>query len=429
MKSNWISRLDFFKLGFASLVALPLSSIGARTVETKHHIKYKLSPGSQTKLKEEYPPSPAHREYMGWHRVEESGAEMGQLTSSPLIHQHIYPEAPVFTPDSRFFVYARRISADQPVSFWLCEVGTWRLFRITEEDPVTGPVISPDGNYLYYLWEKSPDTSLLIRKHIWSGKREEWVETKGINSTYWLGTITPEGRYYCSVFRDENNMTNIIRFDLVERTWKIIHSRIDIFNAHPQCEPGKGKDILIQHNRGGKVNQLGELNPLVGPEGATLYLIDINGENYRPLPIGKPHTSKVQGHQCWLGKTGKLIVTLTEDIEIDSKKGNIVTIADGDEKPVIVAGGQYFWHVSSSADGNFFISDDPEGNIYIGSVKTGRYKKLCSSETVLGAMQYTHPHPFLSPDCKYAFFNSTASGIPHIYGATVPEGFLESLEI
>ena len=427
MKLNWISRLDFLKLGIVSLVALPLSSLRARANKANQPVKYKSAPGSQTKVRAKYPPGSTHREYMGWHKVEESGAEMAQITSSPLIHEHIYPEAPIFTPDSRFFVYARRVSPDQPVSFWLCEVGTWRLFRITDESPVSGPVTSPDGEYLYYEWEQD-NKIILIRKHLWSGKREEWIEASGIGKTYWLGTISPEGRYYCSVFRDDKNITNIIRFDLVERTWKIIHSRTDIFNAHPQCEPGKGKDILIQHNRGGKVNQFGEFSPLVGPEGATLYLIDINGKNVRPLSIGKPLTPRIQGHQCWLGKTGKVIATLSSDIEIDGKKGNLVIIADGDKKPRVVAGGTYLWHVASSPDGKYFICDDPQGNIYIGSVRTGKYRKLCCSGSILGARQYTHSHPFLSPDCRFAFFNSTASVIPHIYCASIPEKFLESLE-
>ena len=82
MKSNWISRLDFFKLGIVSLVALPVSSLGARANKANQHIKYKSAPGNQTKVKAKHPPGSAHREYMGWHKIEESGAEMGQLTSS-----------------------------------------------------------------------------------------------------------------------------------------------------------------------------------------------------------------------------------------------------------------------------------------------------------------------------------------------------------
>ena len=436
MKSNWISRLDFFKLGFASLTALSFSSVIARATTTvpseKKPTKPVIHQASSELMAQEmdkYPPGNPHREYMGWHRVEESGADMGQITSSPLIHQHIYPEAPVFTPDSRFFVYARSTSPDQPVSFWLCETETWRLFRLTDEHPVTGAVISPDGEYFYYVWEKTPDKSILIRKHLWSESREEWIIADGINNIYWLGTISPDGRYYWTAFTDVDAMSHIIRFDLLRRTWKIIHSGTDIFNAHPQCDPGKGKDLLIQHNRGGKLNKFKEPNPLIGPEGATLYLIDMHGENYRPLPIGKPFTPKVQGHQCWLGKTRRMIVALNNDFEIGGKKGNLVAIAEGDEKPTVVAGGKHFWHVASSADGKFFISDDRDGNIWIGSVKTGKYRKICNSGTIRGAAQYTHSHPFLSPDCKYAFFNSTATGLPQIYAATVPEEFIESIEI
>jgi hypothetical protein len=37
----------------------------------------------------------------------DSGAKVTQLTSSALIHTNIYPEAPVFTPDARYFIYNR----------------------------------------------------------------------------------------------------------------------------------------------------------------------------------------------------------------------------------------------------------------------------------------------------------------------------------
>jgi len=428
VKSKWLSRLDFIKLGAASLAALPMSAAGIRAKVANQSNGNSVASEGEQQARMKYPPGSAHTEYMGWHKVEESGAEMGQLTSSPLIHEHIYPEAPIFTPDSRFFVYARRVSPDQPVSFWLCEVGRWRLFRITEESPVSGPVVSPDGEFLYYEWKRADNEIVLIKKHLWSGKREEWIVARGMDRPYWLGTISPDGRYYCSVFRQENGMANIVRFDLIGRTWKIIHSRMDIFNAHPQWEPGRGKDILIQHNRGGRLNKYGEFDPMVGPEGATLYLIDWEGKNVRPLPIGKPHTPRVQGHECWLGRTGKVLATLGEDVRIGGKTGNLVAVADGDEEPTVIAGGVYFWHVASSPDGKYFICDDPQGNIYVGSVKTGKYKRLCCSGTVLGARQYTHSHPFLSPDCRYAFFNSTASGIPQIYAASVPAEFLESLE-
>jgi len=159
-----------------------------------------------------------------------------------------------------------------------------------------------------------------------------------------------------------------------------------------------------------------------------LYLIDPEGNNVCPLSIGKPHTPRVQGHQCWLGRTGRVPATLGGDVEIDGKTGNLVTVAEGDNDPTVIAGGLYFWHVASSADGKYFICDNTPGNIYMGSVNTGKYRRLCRSDTILDACQYTHSHLFLSPDCRFAFFNSTRSGIAQIYAASIPEGFLESLE-
>jgi len=426
MWNKHLTRLDFLKLGSAALAALPLTSNGAEAVQGEKVVGTPVSSVPEQATRKKYPPGGAHQEYMGWHKDEESGAEVGQLTSSPMIHEHIYPEAPIFTPDSRFFVYSRRASAEKSKEYWLCETGTWRLFSMTYENRLTGPVISPDGEYLYYLLMRLGNEAALVRKNLYGRDREEIVKISGLSHFYELGTISPDGRFYATAARLPDNLTGILRIDLVERTWRIIHSRQDIFNAHPQWDPGNGRDILIQHNRGGRLNEFGEFDPMVGPEGATLYLIDSEGADIHELHIGKPYTPSIQGHECWLGRTGKILLTLTADVEINGKKGNLITVARGKE-PEVVAGGLYFWHVASSPDGKYFICDDTQGNIYIGLAADGRYKKLCNSGTFLGAQQYTHTHPFLSPDCRFAFFNSTRTGIPQIYAASVSEDFLKSI--
>src|SRR5919201_699382 len=71
-----------------------------------------------------------HQESIRRETDPDSGSEVTQLTSAALIHHHIYPEAPVFTPDGRWFVYVgvpepsdggpaavleiRRLPLDQP---------------------------------------------------------------------------------------------------------------------------------------------------------------------------------------------------------------------------------------------------------------------------------------------------------------------------
>ena len=334
------------------------------------------------------------------------------LTSAPLIHTHIYPESPVFTPDSRFFVYARFRSPDGTREYWLCEVGTWRLYQMTDEAPVTGPVISSDGEHLYYVWERSARELVLVRRNLWSLGREEVAVARDVSRPYVLGTMSPDGRYY----------------DVVEGEARVIHAHLEIFNAHPQWEPGRGGDILIQHNRGGSLDGRGQLIRLVGPQGGALYLIDAEGENVRPLAVGTPRTPRIQGHQCWLGPTRRVLATLGEDFERDGKKGNLVTVAEGEDASTVMAGGPYFCHVSAAPDGRYWICDEnPSGDVYVGSSETGRHALLARSGSVFGSPQYTHPHPFMSPDGRYAFFNSVRSGVPHIYVCTIPEGLLESL--
>ena len=361
-------------------------------------------------------------------RSEETGAETVQLTSAPMIHSHIYPEAPIFTPDSRFFVYARFAGLDQPSEYWLCEVRSWRLYRLTHESPVSGPVVAPDGDHLYYVWERRQGVVVLVRLDLWSLLREEVAVAENVTSPYPLGTMSPDGRYYATRVFLLDGTAGILRFGVRQGRTQVIHSHPEIFNAHMQWEPGRGRDILIQHNRGGVRDDRGRLISLTGSEGATLYLIDAEGGNVRPLPIGQPHTPRIQGHQCWLGRTGKVIGTLGGDFEREGKTGNLVTIAEGDQAPTILAGGPFFCHVSTSPDGRFFICDEnPSGDVYVGSAETGRFRLLCRSGSVFGSPQYTHPHPFMSPDCRYAFFNSIRTGTPHIYACTIPDGFLEAL--
>ncbi|MEN8227702.1 MAG: hypothetical protein ABFS38_06065 [Bacteroidota bacterium] len=444
MKRNLISRLNFLKLSMASLASLPFISVAARTDQKRPPVNPGSAPRTRVKVTERYPQYKGHMEhtpYHHWRMDEESGVRIKQLTSSPKMHHHIYPEAPIFTPDSRFFVYTRRDAPDEPISYWLCEMDRWYLRRLTSETPVRGPVIAPDGDYFYYLWEKEPHKSILIRKNLWSGEREELIEADGVYDSYWLSIITPDGRYYCTSFVDNDGMAHIARFDLTDRSWKIIFSRPDIHNSHLQIEPGEGTDLLIQQNRGGRLDkQLSKAR--TGPDGTTLFLIDINGESYRPLPVGKPHTPDLQGHQCWVGKTGKILTTINGDrivdewrnyrlnyeIEIDGKKGNLICISEKRDKVSVVAGGQYFDHIVCTPDGKYFISDDLDGNIWMGLVRTGRYRRLCRSGSTIGGYQFTSEHPFFSPDGRYAFFNSTADGGYHIYVAAIPEEFLKSLE-
>lgn len=366
-----------------------------------------------------------HTESLRPQILPESGVKVTQLTSAALIHTNIYPEAPVFTPDSRYFIYNRFQSLDGPNSFWLCDIQTHQLRRLTEEESVSSPVVAPSGEWIAYLDVRTPTEFALKRLGLDTFTAETVVVLNGFRRPYPLATISPNGRWYVTGVWLPDGEFGILRVDLEAGVYKVIHQDPEILNPHMQFEPGEGQDILVQYNRGGFLDEVGNIVRLVGEQGATFYVIDFEGQNVRRLSIGKPYTTPVQGHQCWLGTSGRMLSTLSGDFE----GGNLVTIGVGEEKPTVVAGGVDFCHPNASRDGRWFVSDvRPKGEIMVGSVKTGRYRLLCQSGSSFGRPQYTHPHPCFSPNNRYVLYNSDRTGLPQIYMVEIPEGFLEELD-
>jgi oligogalacturonide lyase len=379
----------------------------------------------------------------------ESGATVTQLTSAALIHTHIYPEAPVFTPDSRRFVYQRFPSLDRPREYWVCDLGaadiaTHQLSPLTtpEREPsVHGPVVTPDGQWFVYV--SVPDADADRAEPILELRRlpidrpgapsEPVAAIAGFVRPYPLGTISPDGRFYATsalIPRPSGApIAGILVADLQRGEFACVHEGHDIFNAHPQIDPGSGRDILVQHNRGGILDQNGTIVRLVGEEGATFYVVDIAGGNLRRLNIGKPYSRPVQGHQVWIGPSGRVLSTLSPGPDPDPDQADLVSVGPGDERPIDVARGWRYDHIAVTRDGRYFISDDkPSGTILVGSVASGRVRVLCESGTSLGRPQYSHGHPFFSPDARRAFFNSDRTGLGQIYMAEIPGGFLSSLD-
>jgi hypothetical protein len=151
----------------------------------------------------------------------------------------------------------------------------------------------------------------------------------------------------------------------------------------------------------------------------------------RTLPVGKPHTPPCQGHQCWIGRTGEILLTVQGGTDEQNKaKGCLLAVRPGDEKTREVAKGYCYQHPNASRDGRFFVSDTVGDALIVGSIKTGRTRPLCAGFSPLRypSPQYAHPHPYLSPDNKWVVFNSIQTGIPHVCTASVPDGMLEELD-
>jgi len=245
-----------------------------------------------------------------------------------------------------------------------------------------------------------------------------------------LGTVSPDGRFYAYGVTTDDKFKEfgIELVDLKSGTREVIDRDPYILNPHPQFEPSGGKQIMVQHNRGGQIDENGKLIRLVGEEGATLYLLDIASGKRTTLQVGKPYTTPATGHESWIGNTREILLTVSASGDYAPEKGNLLGVRAG-EPARVLSKGYRFSHVGTSVCGRFFSCDDsPSGDVVIGSVKTGKNAVVCHSGSSFGHAQNTHPHPYLTPDLRWVIFNSDRSGLPQIHAATVPDGMIEELE-
>ena len=67
--------------------------------------------------------------------------------------------------------------------------------------------------------------------------------------------------------------------------------------------------------------------------------------------------------------------------------------------------------------------------IVIGNLWTGKHKTLLqNADAQGGGAQYTHPHPYITADNRHIIYNANPQGIPHVFKAEIPSGFLSSLD-
>ncbi len=363
----------------------------------------------------------------------ESGAQIYQITSCPAINNHEYFEVPYMDAASRYVMFTRRMNSVGPVQLWRADLERNLVTYVSEtQGNMRGHAVSPCHRYFYYTDLRDGLTYELVRVDMNSLEMDRWSFDDGQFTPRTRGSVTPDLRFYINSAYLGHKRYGIWRFDFNTGSRDLIWEQgHDMCNAHPQIDPG-GTDIMIQHNRGSVVDDDGRMLVPFGDIGKTIYLIDINGRNRRNLPWGKPYTRPTQGHQSWIGKTHGILSTVGDrNVSRGQIKGegNLLALMPGDETPRVITKGYYFSHANASRDGRFYVSDETEGGrLVVGSLSTGKSRVLCETGTSFSRPQYTHPHPYFSPDNRWVIYNSDRTGIPHVYGALVPEGLLEELE-
>lgn len=356
---------------------------------------------------------------------ENCGAALTQITSAALVSHDIYCEERYTSADGRLIAFLRSSLAEKGGELWLHETGTPRVARLCHA--VHGqPASSLFSDNLYYVQGGASSPRVLMRVNLSTLEQDEIADLTACPFTrHPIPTVSPDDRYFVGNCRLRDNIWGLYRVDLGSGAWEIFHEHADICNPHPQFEPARGEELLIQLNHGCVVDEDENYLRLVGEQGATLYLIHRDGGELRSLPVGLPYTGGITGHECWVGDSGQILLTL-----IGERSHEIHLVAPGDERSRCLWKGLLFNHISVSSDGQYFVTDDMSNSrLYIGSIETGRMLPFCESGASFGGPQYSHPHAYMTPDNARVVFNSDRTGLAQVWCAEIPDGFLAALDL
>lgn len=270
----------------------------------------------------------------------------------------------------------------------------------------------------------------------------------------------------------------LVVFNLDRGDYFISFNDAEYPNMHPQysrsLDPVESHDIMLQQNHAhrhdnkrilddiqakAKAGQPVSLMPRAA--GADIHVLCDDGTHLRDLPFGRSATEMELGHQCWAGRSNWIIGQCKQWAEpyfinnVPSPFQNPVPdigvylfaaqpMERVDHLGVNTPGmhriplcthapDNWFGHFGTDSEGRLLIVDamNPEqqlsrlyllrlGNFDRGDVPTADDWKLlgdCLTSNKGPNYGIEHSHPFLSPDGRYAFFNSNVSSILRPYVA------------
>jgi hypothetical protein len=367
--------------------------------------------------------------------VSESGARLRCITAAPAISHNIYHEQPRSSADgNRLAVFRTMEGGHQvPGDLLVYDIKNYRLAYLSHdasrwERGICSIATSSWSGQLFAM-HLDGGQRRIVRYDLNTLESEElfgWDEKLGLG----FQSISPDGCWGIASGRIEQRTFGIFRVDLKSGHSELIHENPHIVNPHLQYRLHSGSRIMVQENRGSLMDADGNVVRPYDERGVGLYSIASAGGDRRDFPVGPPHTAATTGHECWIGDSDRALVTLTAPYDDGVRCGNVLEVSHEWEKPRVVFDSPHIWnHVAASRCGRFLIADgchDPATPILIGHIESGRTRVLCDARTGGGA-QYTHAHPYLTADNRWVVFNSKRTGLPQVYLARVPDGFLEEL--
>ncbi len=362
-----------------------------------------------------------------------NGVVVHQVTDEPQDKHNIYCEYPWCPPDGHCFAYVRHAPEHAPnqAELVLCDFGTWQKRSLG----FCSGVESMAAGRLYYRRINDQGRRELLRLD-WATERSEVLELPAGVPDRGRLEVSPDERYvaYNMALSFAPKRFAIGLADRQTGQCGVLHEDPDICNPHQQFEPGAGRRLLIQHNRGCEFTPAGQMTRLVGDEGATLFTLDVPSGAVTRLPLGPPHTVGISGHECWIGTSGEVLATLNTSGDYDHGKGPIVAVRPGGGPAREVCKPWRMNHLGMEPSGRMFCADAfVRDEIIIGVPATNRAAFVCRARTsykrsaARGAWSDSHPHAYVSPDLRWVVFNSDRSGVQQVYCAALPREMVSLL--
>ena len=372
-----------------------------------------------------------------------SGTRIRQVSSAPAITHNLYCEQPYCSLDGNRLALFRTTSANAlaPGELMIYDIARYRMARLATEASGIGASIMAIANAAYsgvvFAAVGVGEQKKLVRFDLNTLQSEELFAWNTIPGS---GLLTVSGDNCFGLAsartgtRDENNRQNfgIYRVDLKSGQHELIHENSHICNPHLQFRLHSGARIMVQENRGCEVDDAGQVLRPCDERGAGLYSLAADGTDRRDFPVAPPHTPRTTGHECWIGDSDRVLVTVAETYNDGTREGNLLEVSHESAKARVVFSSPHIWnHISASRCGRYFLTDcyGQRGvPLLVGSIETGKTRVLCDSQTTGGGAQYSHAHAYITSDNKWVVFNSDRTGIAQVYIASIPDGFLESLD-
>ena len=344
----------------------------------------------------------------------DSRSETYQLTHDARPTDDIYGEQPYSSPDGNRIALEHFDSGELRGGLSILDLRDGSLHTVLDRQP-RFPAFHAWGAYLYY--QELVGAKLLLRRcHYRTLVKDDVAELPTAEDTFSYGTVSPDSRYYAASVHEKDGGSQVFLLDLKTGERRILARLPEFLFKHEQFSRDGRNRVLIQAN---KLPDLKEVR---------LGAREVDREGIRWFPADRPHTPRPTGHEAWIGSSGRILFSTGRD---KGSLGNLWTAGLEDAAPALVCQTSVgFGHVSVSRCGRFWIADSgPDGEvpIHVGSLKSGRHRRLVFSRTEYDGKQWAHAHPYLTAGNRWLIFNSTRSGHAQVYGATVPEGFLESL--